>query len=160
MSPFPPIADVRHRWHRRFMRRPSLAAIILSAVAPLFASSASEPPGCIDLKKPQATAVVAGVLTVQNFAGPPNYESVAKGDAEEKALILKLAGRVCADDGEFISSTTRFDRIHLTSSDPALLDLLNAAVGRHVTVHGEAFGAHTGHHRAPLVLLVDKVAIR
>lgn len=103
---------------------------------------------------------MSGVLTVQLFAGQPNYENIAKGDAEEKALILELPKRMCADDGEFIDSSTTFDRVHVSSSVPALLDVLNAAVGRHVTVHGEAFGAHTGHHRAPLVLFADEVTVR
>ena len=115
---------------------------------------------CMNLKRPHAEATVSGVVTIQLFAGPPNYESVAKGDAEEKALILELPKRICADDGEFIERSTRFDRVHVSSMVPALLDVLNAAVGRHVTVRGEAFGAHTGHHRAPLVLFADEVTVR
>ena len=47
-----------------------------------------------------------------------------------------------------------------SSRIPALLDVLNAAVGRRVTVRGEAFGAHTGHHRAPLVLFAEEVTVR
>lgn len=114
----------------------------------------------MDLTKPHAVATVSGVLTVQLFAGPPNYGSIAKGDAEEKALILELAGRVCANDGEFIDGKTTFDRVHVSSSVPALLNVLNAAVGRRVTVRGNAFGAHTGHHRAPLVLFADEVTVK
>jgi hypothetical protein len=115
---------------------------------------------CMNLKKAHATATVSGTLTVQSFPGPPNYESVAKGDEEEKALILKLAKPTCADDGETIDGSTKFARVHVSSHVPALLDVLNAAVGRHVTVHGEAFGAETGHHHAPLVLFADEVAVR
>ena len=100
---------------------------------------------------------VSGVLSSHVFAGPPSYESIAKGDAPEKAFILKLAQQTCADDGEFIDGTTMFDRVHVSSYSPALLSALKAAVGRHVTVTGEAFGAHTGHHHAPLVLFARKV---
>ena len=114
---------------------------------------------CMDLKRdPEVT--VTGVLTTQLFAGPPNFESIAGGDAEERALILELPRRTCADDGEFIASDTSFDRVHISSYAPAILDRLNAAVGRQVTVHGEAFGAQTAHHRAPLVLFADRVTVR
>lgn len=114
----------------------------------------------MDLRKTDAKATVSGELAVQIFAGPPNYESIAKGDAEEKALILELPRRLCANDGEFIDGTTKFDRVHVSSRIPALLDVLNAAVGRRVTIQGEAFGAHTGHHRAPLVPFAEEVTVR
>ncbi|OSZ71930.1 hypothetical protein CAP39_00620 [Sphingomonas sp. IBVSS1] len=103
---------------------------------------------------------MTGLLTVQLFAGPPNYESIAKGDAEEQALILELPKRICAYDGDFIESKDSFDRVHVSSMKPGLLKVLNAAVGRKVTVRGEAFGAQTGHHHAPLVLMADTVTVR
>ena len=68
----------------------------------------------MDLRKPDAKATVSGELTVQIFAGPPNYESIAKGDAEEKALILELPRRLCANDGDFIDGATKFDRVHVS----------------------------------------------
>lgn len=142
------------------MRRIFLAlSLVCGAVSPSNVEAAAGV-GCIDLKKPHASATVTGVLTVQTFAGPPNYESIASGDAEERAFILELPTRMCADDGEFIDNSTTFDRVHVSSSVPALLDILDAAVGRRVIVHGEAFGAHTGHHRAPLVISADQVTVR
>jgi hypothetical protein len=142
------------------MRRAILPVSALLAAAPLFLANAENHQGCTDLREDNSTAVITGVLTVQIFAGPPNYASVADGDIEEKALILELPRPMCADDGEFIRSTTQFDRVHVSSSIPRLLDVLNMAIGRNVTVQGEAFGAHTGHHRAPLVLLADEVTVR
>jgi Domain of unknown function (DUF4431) len=96
---------------------------------------------------------ISGELTVQLFAGSPNYESIAGGDAEEKALILELPRRLCAEDGG------TFDRIHLSSHTPAVLNALNAAVGRRVRVRGEASKAETGHHHAPVVLFATKVTV-
>jgi hypothetical protein len=132
-------------------------ALVTGSSAPVNAAGSNK---CLNLKGTHAKATVSGTLTVQIFAGPPNYESIAKGDAEEKALILELPKRLCADDGEFIEPKTSFDRVHVSSNVPPLLDVLNAAVGRKVTVRGEAFGAHTGHHRAPLVLFADEVTVR
>jgi hypothetical protein len=117
----------------------ALAAPCLLAASPEAAKP--EQSLCLDLNKSHAVAEVSGVLTLQLFAGPPNYESVAKGDVEEKALILELPRLTCADDGEYDSSSVTFDRVHVSSSVPALLDVLNAAIGRQVTVRGEAFGA-------------------
>ncbi|WP_367273226.1 DUF4431 domain-containing protein [Phenylobacterium sp.] len=44
-------------------------------------------------------------------------------------------------------------------SDDAIRGALKAAVGRTVTVRGKAFGAHTGHHHAPLVPIADRVTV-
>lgn len=141
------------------MRPHLLAIVILATAMPVFGASAQSQT-CMDLRKPDAKATVFGELTVQIFAGPPNYGNIVKGDAEEKALVLELPHRICATDGEFIDGTTQFDRVHVSSNIPALLDVLNAAVGRQVTVRGEGFGAHTAHHRAPLVIFVDEVTVR
>ncbi|WP_143738380.1 hypothetical protein [Erythrobacter colymbi] len=103
---------------------------------------------------------MSGRLTRQVFAGPPNYESTAKGDAPEVALILELASPVCADDGEFIDGTAMFDRVQVSSHSPEVLERLRHSVRRTVTVHGGAFGAVTAHHHAPLVLFAEDVTVR
>lgn len=140
--------------------RPHFLAIAFLAATTSVSGVSAQPRTCMDLRKPDAKVSVSGRLTVQIFAGPPNYESIAKGDAEEKVLILELPDRMCANDGEFIDDNTKFDRVHVSSNTPALLDVLNAAVGRRVTVRGEAFGAHTAHHHAPLVLFAKEVTVR
>lgn len=140
--------------------KPYHLAIFALAAATFGSGAAAQPQSCIDLRKSDAKATVSGKLTSRMFAGPPNYESIAKGDAKEGALILELPRPMCANDGEFIDGSTKFDRVHVSSSIPALLTVLNAAVGRQVTIRGEAFGAHTGHHRAPLVLFADQVTVR
>jgi Domain of unknown function (DUF4431) len=117
--------------------------------------------GCIDVSGAKARIVVSGKLTLQLFAGPPNFESIAKGDAEERTFILELPRRVCAYDGdEFADPNERFDRVHVSSSNPAMMRVLKAAVGRQIVAVGEAFSAHTGHHHAPLVILADRVTVR
>jgi hypothetical protein len=133
-------------------------ALLVSA-PPACSSDDAQANPCIDLTA-KADTVVTGLLTVQLFAGPPNYESIAGGDVEEKALILELPKRLCADLGGPTPYRTSFDRVHVSSFQPRHLDALNAAVGRDVTVRGEAFGAETGHHRAPLVLFAEEVVVR
>lgn len=135
-----------------------VASAALLAIQPTGSVAEPRAKECLDLRG-TATAAVSGVLTTQLFAGPPNYESIAKGDAEEQGFLLELPGRMCADDGEFISPDESFDRVHVTAGDGVVLGVLKAAVGRTVTVRGEAFGAHTGHHRAPLVLVASQVTV-
>ncbi|MEZ0242852.1 MAG: DUF4431 domain-containing protein [Sphingomonas sp.] len=68
-------------------------------------------------------------------------------------FILELPRPVCADDGgEFISPGDSIERVHVFGGTEPAGKALDAAVGQQVTVRGPAFGAHTGHHRAPLVL--------
>ncbi|HEX8214809.1 MAG TPA: DUF4431 domain-containing protein [Allosphingosinicella sp.] len=135
-------------------------AITLVLVAPAAARQPVNPGSCLDLAGADSWVTVSGVLTSRSFAGPPNYESIAKGDREERALILKLPVPSCATDREFIEAGTTFDQVHLSASEAAILNALNLAVGRSVTVRGRAFGAHTGHHRAPLVLIVEEVRVQ
>lgn len=132
--------------------------VVLSACSLL--NRVDEEERCLDLTAPKAKATLSGLLTVQIFAGPPNYESVAGGDTEERTFILELPKRLCASDGEFIEDSTKFDRVQVSSSDPGLMGVLEAAQGHQVTVHGEAFGAQTGHHHAPLVILADQVTAK
>lgn len=114
---------------------------------------------CLDLTAEHAEASFAGKLTVQLFAGPPNFESIAAGDAEEKAFILELPERHCAFDAEFISKDASFDRVHVSSHDDAILAILKASVGREIIATGTAFGSHTGRHHAPLVLMAESVTV-
>lgn len=138
----------------------ALASMALLVIQPPAAwATEAEPKPCIDLTKADSKATLSGRLTIQLFAGPPNYESIARGDAEERAFILELPERLCATDGTFIGPSTPFDRVHVSASDDVMLGVLKAAVGNTVTVRGEAFGAHTGHHHAPLVLMADQVNV-
>ena len=136
-----------------------LTLAVLSACAP---SSAEAPKAdaCLDLTKADTSVTISGKLTIQLFAGQPNYESIANGDAEERTFILELPKRMCANDEDFIDPTMPFDRVQVNAGDERLIGVLRAAVGQNVTVTGEAFGSHTGHHHAPLVMLANEVSVK
>jgi Domain of unknown function (DUF4431) len=106
---------------------------------------------CIDVKQIDRLSF-QGTLSHQIFPGAPNFEDVRKGDAREPAYILTLD----ADAGE------SFDRIQLlpddARADPTLSRTLRRLVGKRVSVQGaSAFGAHTGHHHAPLLVSVENI---
>jgi hypothetical protein len=123
------------------------------------AGFAAAPSHCLDLRSPRAEARLTGRLTVQMFAGPPNFESTARGDAEERSFILQLEKPICADDGEFVDAATSFDHVQVSASRDDMLAGLENAVGHIVTISGEAFGAQTAHHHAPLVIMAEHLAL-
>jgi len=141
-----------------------LAVAVMLSLMPVAASGETLRPmnvrGCVDATKSNTAVTVSGRLTIQLFAGPPNYESVANGDAEERVFILELPRRICFPDGEFADGSEQFDRVHVSTTDAGLLPVLRAGVERNVVVTGEAMGSHTGHHRAPMVLFAKSVTVR
>jgi hypothetical protein len=106
-----------------------------------------------------------GTLNYRIFAGPPNYQDVRKGDTPEPTYILKLAEPICVSGDEFIDPGDKFDQVQIFSepSDKAAQALsrdLRRLVGKRVVVEGTSpFGAHTGHHHAPLMLPITRISI-
>src|SRR5437773_9064287 len=43
---------------------------------------------------------LTGTLRSQVFAGPPNYESIKRGDRKETAIILTLTAKTCTARNE------------------------------------------------------------
>jgi len=116
---------------------------------------------CIDVKQTDRLSF-QGTLSHQIFPGPPNFEDVRKGDAREPTYILTLDAPACAVGDEFLNASESFDRIQLLPDegrpDPTLSRTLRRLIGKRVSVQGaSAFGAHTGHHHAPLLVSVKNI---
>lgn len=110
-------------------------------------------PGCIDGRNGNAPVSFEGRLDRRIFAGPPNYDSLRRGDRPEPAYILTLDRRICIDDGgQFAELNNRFNRIQLFSGNGRLNARLRAGVGHRVRITGDGFAAQTGHHHASLVV--------
>lgn len=130
---------------------PALA--LLAAAVPASAQLAGPhaASGCTDIAHGAVTAT--GRLTRHVYPGPPNYQDVRRGDAAEPAYILALPRDICIDDGGVQADPNeRFRVVQVYANSAALRRALRAAVGRRVRIDGEGFAAHTGHHRAPLVI--------
>jgi len=119
---------------------------------------------CLDLKQTNVLSF-EGTLSYRIFAGPPNYEDVRKGDTPEPTYILTLAEPICASGDEFVDPRETFSQVQIfpESSDkaaPALSRDLRRWIGKRVIVEGASpFGAHTGHHHAPLMLPISRISI-
>jgi hypothetical protein len=110
---------------------------------------------CIDLERSQAFSF-EGKLTHKVFPGPPNYESVRKGDKPEPSYILQLQKQTCVS-----GSDEQIDRIQIFPEDAdnkVLWAKLRSLIGNQVVVAGKsAFLHETGHHHAPLLLEITEI---
>jgi len=112
------------------------------------------------------TVSLTGTLHSRVFAGPPNYESIKRGDAKETAIILKLTNPTCTigdDTNSFDISYSNIREMQLVIFDDdkrkndALWKTVDRQMGKIVVVTGTLFGAHTGHHRTNVLIQVSDI---
>lgn len=99
---------------------------------------------------------ISGHLAHQTFAGPPNYESVRRGDAREVMLVLHLTRALCV-------RAPGVDDLRLKNRDIKTLQLLDTgdlvpSAAKHAyRVSGRLVLAESGHHHVPVLLEVDHI---
>lgn len=100
---------------------------------------------------------LTGEVRSRTVPGPPNYSNIARGDIPEKIYLLELSEPVCVsgDPTSNLNNKSQADLTEIQLSIPA--EKVRGLVGRRVQVSGTLFGAHTGHHRTPVVLRVSKL---
>lgn len=131
--------------------------MIKTILALVFTAAISWPAAaaCLDLSK-QPTISASGDLTRPMFAGPPNFEDVRKGDAPAPSYILTLDSPFCVTGDDFLEDGQTIDRIQLLDDK----GILRKLVGHPIEVKGnDPFGAHTGHHHAPLLMDVVSASL-
>ena len=136
--------------------------IRLLATALLLAAGCCPPASAQQCLRYGPTVVsLKGTLRSQTFPGPPNYQSIKRGDAKETATILTLVTRVCTkgDDPQgFDVTETGLREVQLVVTRDAHWKIIRRLMGKRAVVTGTLFNAHTGHHRAKV--LIDVSAIR
>lgn len=127
-----------------------LALLLVLSAAPCAARCLAYEPAVVSL---------VGELVSKTLPGPPNYANIARGDIPEVVLILHLEEPVCVsgDPTSRLNSTSRagISEVQLF----VLPGKARALVGRRVRATGSLFGAHTGHHRTPVVLRVSALRL-
>jgi hypothetical protein len=94
-------------------------------------------------------AQLSGQLVMRTFAGPPNYESVKRGDARELLPVLKLQHKLCVQGG---GDRHQVAQVQLLDLHDALRGGLLARCLKHCRLSGELQVAESGHHHLPVLL--------
>jgi hypothetical protein len=103
-----------------------------------------------------AVVQLIGTISKKTFPGPPNYESIKKGDKPETYWVLDLPDTVCTQasgDNEAVDAVTDLQLI-LTQKQYALY---RKFLGRRVNVTGRLSRAITGHHHTPVLMEVTGI---
>ena len=108
---------------------------------------------------------LVGVIKNQTFPGPPNYESVVKGDEPEDYWILTLDKPIdVAEDPDYPVPDENRPQLNQHELQVNLDDKLNADyaayqkfLGRKVEVTGELSQGFTVHHKTPVMIGVREI---
>jgi hypothetical protein len=104
------------------------------------------------------TAVLTGTIKRHTFAGPPNYESIAKGDAPEVTWVLHLAKPICMTADKDSEAERNVSDLQLVFEEgQKQYERYRPLVGRKVNVTGTLFHALTGHHHTRVLLTVREI---
>ena len=106
------------------------------------------------------TVSLSGTIKRRTFAGPPNYESVAKGDQPEQVWVLRLARSICVSASGDQEEEKNVSDLQLVFTDAEEYRRYKSFVGQPVTVNGGLFHAHTGHHHTTVLLNVNSISKR
>jgi hypothetical protein len=107
------------------------------------------------------TITLSGTLRSRVFAGPPNYESIKRGDRKETAVMLTLTAPiwVTGEDpmGILGPSETNIREVQLVVSQTAHWKTVRRLLRKRASVTGTLFHAHTGHHRTKVLIEVTGI---
>jgi hypothetical protein len=108
--------------------------------------------GCVPIPDPNSVSEkirLSGYLMTEQFWGPPNFGEKPKTDMKFTTFLLKLdvPKMLCGSDIE-ANQTKILDCIELVNTGPKSL---KSYIGKHITVKGSLFGAHTGWHITPIL---------
>ena len=107
------------------------------------------------------TVSLTGTLRSQVFAGPPNYESIRRGDRKEAAIILTLVTPTCTtgnDPAGIDVPETGIREMQLVVMKSADWKTIRRRMGKRALVTGTLFHAITGHHRSKVLMDVASIA--
>ncbi|HEX3131724.1 MAG TPA: DUF4431 domain-containing protein [Thermoanaerobaculia bacterium] len=121
------------------------------------ARSGQAPPVCLGYE-PKVVALT-GVVKRVIAPGPPNYESVAKGDQAETIWVLHVEQPICVEadpTNESNSSESGVTDLQLIISN---YGRYRSLLGKRVEVSGQLTHATTGHHHTAVLLAVEQMRL-
>jgi hypothetical protein len=104
---------------------------------------------------------ISGRLNHKTFPNSAAAQPSINPKSGESAYVIELAAPRCFYGDEFLGGEVTISEVHLmvdAEEDYQLFSQLRALVGKDVSVSGKrAFGAHSRHHRAPVVVIARSV---
>jgi hypothetical protein len=109
-----------------------------------------------------AVSTISGVISEKDFPGPPNYESIARGDLREAVWILLLDNPICVNQniGDDLSEAENNVTEIQLALDSEKYENYRNLVHKPVVVKGALFHSHTGHHRTRVLITVTDVTMK
>lgn len=98
---------------------------------------------CVD--STGAEIEISGSVALETFAGPPNFESIEKGDRPETYWILTSQSDICVEG--YSEPQTRFQLFSLKG--PVKIE------EEEITIRGITMEGHTGHHHTNILIEVN-----
>lgn len=106
--------------------------------------------------------ILAGRVYRELYAGPPNHESIEKGDRPETQSILKLDNPICA---AITSQEESWIKWIIRDVKEVTLVFLQKGIYKKeylmqkgVAVTGTLWLGHTGHHRTRILITVKEIS--
>src|SRR5215471_20884356 len=131
-------------------------AITITLVCSVFAASAKSQAGQPCLDYGPAEARLTGTIVRKTYPGPPEYESVRKGDAPERYWLLLLSKPICTNEDRpnFDSAYKNVRSLQLVFDSERAYKKYRALLGKHVIAIGMLFAGNNIHHKTPVLLIV------
>ena len=130
------------------------AAFLFAVVTALaFGAPASAGTGCLAYG---GRVQIEGTLERKTFPGPPQFESVAAGDAPETVWLLRLDSPACVtadrNDSSGVNGAARGVKAIQLLLKPDQYRVYSRWIGGHAVLKGRLLGRMTAHHHTPVLL--------
>ena len=102
-----------------------------------------------------------GTVYAKDFPGPPNYESIRRGDERMRYWILRLKKPICVEGDDFDNARIANVReLQLVFRDASFYSRYRRYVQRRVPIRvvGSLFHQQTGHHVTKILITVETFA--
>ena len=123
-----------------------------------FSSNVRSPQHCLSYEP--STVTLKGKVIRKTFAGPPNYESVRKGDAPETCWILHLIKPICVNADKTMTGGDKPEKnvyeIQIRLSEKQYTQY-ESLLGKRVEVSGKLMHAFTAHHHTNILLTLEEM---
>lgn len=131
------------------------AALVLMAAASMGANARG---GCYSYEP--KTVSLTGTLVRVVFAGPPNYDDVAKGDEPEPYFLLKFSSPICTvvpqgNDFDAPEQGETEMQLVFVNNAKAFYDQWRPFLEKRIRCTGKLFSAISGHHHTPVLMNVQ-----